>query len=76
MPITKSAKKALRQTQKRAAANKTKRAALKAEIKDLRLKKSPEILKKIYSLADKLAKRGIIHKNKAKRIKSRAARML
>lgn len=76
MPITKSAKKALRQTRKRTAANKAKKAALKAELKSLRLKKSPEILRKIYSLADKLAKRGIIHKNKAKRIKSRAASML
>lgn len=75
MPILNSAKKALRQTKKRTLINKAKKAALKTAFKNLS-PKSPESLNRLYSLADKLVKNGVIHKNKAKRLKSRATKKL
>lgn len=75
MPIIKSAKKALRQNRKRAAANLKKKLILKKEIKLAREKKDPKILPRVYSLIDKAVKRRIIHKNKAARIKSQIAKL-
>lgn len=73
MPIIKSAQKALRQTKKRTERNRAKKISLKREIKGFKTKTTPESLSTIFSLADKLAKTGVIHKRKAARIKSKAA---
>lgn len=73
MPVTKSAANALRQTIKRTIANKSKKVALKAELKIFEKTKSPKSLPKIYSIVDKMVKTHVVHKNKAKRIKSQAA---
>lgn len=75
MPIIKSAKKALRQTRRRTTVNKARKEALRAEIKKFKKTRKSESLSVLYALADKLAKRGIIHPNKAKRIKSKAAKL-
>ena len=83
MPITKSAKKALRQSKtkkKRNLAKKTKLKSIKKEIlKAVSLKDKEAAKKKIaefYKALDKAAKTNTIHKNKAARLKSRIAKKL
>jgi small subunit ribosomal protein S20 len=70
MPIIKSAKKALRQTKRRTLANRGKKTALHAQARAFKKQKNQKSLSTIFSLVDKLAKTGVIHKNKAARIKS------
>ncbi len=78
MPITKSAKKALRQSQKKRAhnikyANRIK--AIQKEIKKLAVAKktdeAKELLAKYYKVLDKAAKENVIKKNMSSRKKSR-----
>ncbi len=69
MPLIKSAKKKLRQDKKRTVANATYKKKYKVA-----MKKVTGSLTKVYSAIDKAAKKGIIHKNKAARLKSQAAR--
>ena len=76
MPIIKSAAKALRQTKKRTLANQGKIAVLRVELKKLKKQKNLKQLSKIYSLADKMAKTHVIHKNKAARIKQAASKLV
>lgn len=83
MPITKSAKKALRQNKRRAAKNvvyKNKMKGLIKEIRALALNKKTEEAKKllpqVYKILDKSAKENIIKKNTASRKKSRLSRMI
>lgn len=76
MPIIKSAAKALRQTKKRTALNKTKTFALKLELRKFKKQKKLQDLAKIYQIVDKMAKTGLIHKNKAARIKSSASKLV
>jgi len=73
MPILKSAKKALRQTKRRTAANKAKIKLLKEEIKKFKKRGNLDLLPKIYSMVDKMVKVHIFHKNKGKRLKSQLA---
>lgn len=68
MPLIKSAKKAMRQNTKRRAANLKAKENLKKK-----LKKPPKNISELVSVIDKAAKRGIIHKNKAGRLKARLA---
>jgi len=69
MPLLKASKKALR-TSRRA----QKRNALQARRLKESLKNADEKgINKTYSAIDKAAKRGIIHKNKAARLKSKIA---
>ena len=83
MPITKSAKKALRQNEKRRVHNLSYKTRLKDLIKEIELliseKKTEEakqLLPKVYKIIDKSAKVGIIKKNTAARKKSKIAREL
>ncbi len=83
MPITKSAKKALRQNTKRRAENKIRKRSLKMMIKDARAvaaqsdrDKKEAVLPSIYKALDKAAKSGLIKKNSAARKKSRLAKLL
>lgn len=83
MPITHSAKKAIRQSKRRAAENKTRQDALKTVIKKYRrlvasknTKEATELLPKIFKIADKTAKTKTIKKNKARRIKSRLSKLI
>jgi small subunit ribosomal protein S20 len=76
MPIIKSAKKALRQTKKRTAANKARKRVLKAEIKKVSGSSDQKTVSQVYSMLDKLAKKHVFHKNKAARIKSKIAKSL
>lgn len=83
MAITKSAKKALRQSQKRKTINVRKREKIKILIKEARnlvsQKKAEEakkLLPQLYKLLDKAAKTGLIKKNAASRKKSRIAKAI
>ena len=83
MPITKSAKKALRQNIKRRAINVQKKRKLKASLKEIKKlisqKKNEEankLLPQVYKILDKAAKTNLIKKNTASRKKSRITRAL
>jgi len=75
MPHHKSAKKRVRQSLKRRLHNRYYAKSTRTAIKKLRkLHDKEEALSfypKVASMIDKLAKRNIIHKNKAARLKSR-----
>ncbi|MDP3934829.1 MAG: 30S ribosomal protein S20 [Candidatus Giovannonibacteria bacterium] len=76
MPITSSAKKALRQSSQRRERNQAWKEKLKEAVKKAALEKSPASLSAAYKAIDKSAKRGLIKKNKAARMKSRLAKLL
>ena len=83
MPITKSAKKALRQNKTRRVRNTRKIVAYKAMVKDFRKlvaagkkDEAKKLLPKVYQTLDKAAKSGVIKKNKASRLKSNTTRLL
>lgn len=86
MPNTKSAIKALRQSVKRRARNLAGKKAYKEVVKDFRkqfsaassvsAKEASAMLSVVQKKLDKAAKAGIIKKNKASRLKSRAAKLL
>ena len=83
MPITKSAKKALRQNVTRAKRNVVRKESYKKEVKDFRKllssKKTAALeakLKTVFKSLDKAAKTNVIKKNKASRLKSRLAQAM
>ena len=83
MPITKSAKKALRQNKTRRIRNTRKIVAYKATVKDFRKlvaagkkAEAKKLLPKVYQTLDKASKSGVIKKNKASRLKSNTTRLL
>ena len=83
MPIIKSAKKALRQSKKRAKRNATKRTVLQKTIKlfkraltDKNTKEAQRLLIEITQMLDKATKTHLIHKKTASRKKSKFARSL
>lgn len=75
MPIIKSAKKRLRQSKKRRIYNVKYEQAYEKALKQLKrnAKNKKEILAGTYKAIDKAAKKGIIHKKKASRLKSKAS---
>jgi len=80
MPITKSAKKALRQSLKRRTKNIQKKKKIKnllKEVKNLisqkKIKEAQSLLPQVYKALDKAAKTGVIKKNNAARKKARIA---
>ncbi|MDE2030711.1 MAG: 30S ribosomal protein S20 [Patescibacteria group bacterium] len=82
MPITKSAKKALRGSLVKKAANDRNKKAVKEAIKDIeklvKEKKTSEakkLLPTAYSTIDKAAKKGVFKKNTASRKKSRLSKI-
>lgn len=82
MPNTKSASKAYRQSIKRRARNLARAKGYKTVVKEFRQTASTSVAEAAKMLAmlqkklDKAAKTGIIKKNKAARLKSRAAKLL
>ena len=83
MPITASAKKAMRQSLRRKARNLTRKNAYKATLKELAKlastgskKGAEKLLPKVYKTLDKAAKTNVINKNKAARLKSKASRLI
>ncbi len=83
MPITKSAKKALRQSLRRRARNLKKKEAYKRLVRDVRkaaaagkTEGAKKLLPQLYRALDKAAKTNVIKKNKASRLKSRLTRLI
>ncbi len=76
MPVTKTAKRALRSSFKKAQVNKKTFASLEVALRMALKGKTVEKIKKAISLADKAAKKHAIHKNKAARIKVRLTKLL
>ena len=83
MPITKSAKKALRQSQKRRIINIKKKSKIKnlqKQVRSLALQKKTEEAKKLlpqlYKALDKAAKTELTKKNTAARKKSRISKLI
>ncbi len=83
MPITSSAKKALRQNKTRRVRNVIRKDTYKKAVvryrKLVAQKKSEEaqkMLSTVYKALDKAAKTKVIEKNKASRLKSRLAKLL
>lgn len=83
MPITKSAKKALRQSKRKKVVNSNRSKEMKDVVKKVKQlvvkgesKDATKMLSDAYQAIDKAAKRGIIKKGAADRKKSRLAKSL
>lgn len=83
MPNTKSAAKAMRQSERRNEINSKVKDQVKRNVKEVRRlikvgekDKAAELMKKAMSALDKAAKKNVIHKNTASRKKSRLAKAL
>jgi len=76
MPITKSAKKALKKDRKRTVINKLRKKTTKEAIKAFKKTLGKKEFKRAISLIDRLAKNKVIHKNKAARLKSHLTKLL
>jgi len=83
MPITQSAKKALRQSKTRRGRNLGRLNAYREMVKQFKklvaakqFKEAGEKLAALYQAVDKATKRGVIKPNKASRLKSAAQRAL
>ena len=83
MPITQSAKKALRQNIRRRKRNLERKIALKAVIKQYKKliaegkkEEAAKQLSQVYKKLDKAAKVNLIKKNKAARLKSRLSKLI
>ncbi|QLG69831.1 MAG: hypothetical protein CH104c_0600 [Candidatus Woesebacteria bacterium] len=76
MPVTKTAKRALRSSKKKAEVNKSilKKMEIAIRLAKKTLKET-DIIKAI-SLVDKAAKKKVIHKNKASRAKSTLSKLI
>ena len=81
MPITSSAKRALKESSKKRKANLQKKIVLKKTKKDFlkliedgKIEEAKKMLPKVYKLLDKAAKVNLIKKNRAARDKSRLAK--
>ncbi len=73
MPITQSAKKALRKDQRRRLVNLRIKNKVKMAIKKAKAKKNKKSLALAYAVLDRAVKKGILHQNKAARCKSQLA---
>lgn len=76
MPVIKSAKKKLRKDIKRKRANDMLRANLSITLKNAKRNPSEKIISQASKALDKASKNGIIHKNKAARLKSKLSRLI
>ncbi len=76
MPVTKSAKKKLRRDRKIEKGTSKFRNLLDKALKTAKKNPSKENLSKVSKIADKLAKKHLIHKNKAARIKSSVSKLV
>lgn len=76
MPVTKSATKALRKDLRRKKINQKIRLKIKKAVKLAHSQPSWKNIQSAYSALDKAAKKKVIHKNKASRLKSKLAKLL
>lgn len=76
MPITKSAKKALRRDKRREKINLRIKRQVKTTIKNFRQNPTQKNLREVFSSLDKAVKKYVFHKNKTGRLKSRLSKLL
>ena len=76
MPITKRAIKKLRHDRVRAVQTKKVRESLRSLVKSVRKHPTKTSLSSVFAALDKAAKRNVIHKNKAARLKARLSKLL
>jgi small subunit ribosomal protein S20 len=76
MPVTKTAKRALRASMRKRKINKVLTSKLEIAIRKAKVNKTKNSILAAISLSDKASKKKIIHKNKAARIKSSLTRLL
>jgi len=79
MPNIKSAKKKMKQDISRTARNESQRGKVESVLRSAKQgvsKKKEEFVKNAYSAIDKAAKKKIMHKNKAARLKRRVTRLV
>lgn len=75
MPVTKSAKKALRQSLRKAVSNKPVKTRARSLLKQAKLTPTVETIANAMSSLDKAVKKNIFHKNKVNRLKSGLAKL-
>lgn len=76
MPVTKTAKRALRVSKRKASANSMERSRLEIAIRTAQKSKKEKDVVVASSLADRAAKKNLLHKNKASRLKSSLSKLL
>ncbi|KKR88396.1 MAG: 30S ribosomal protein S20 [Candidatus Gottesmanbacteria bacterium GW2011_GWA2_41_12] len=76
MPIIKSAKKKLRQDEKRTKINLISKKKAKEAIKEFKKKPTQTSFTRLSSILDTLSKKKIFHMNKSSRLKSRLSKLL
>lgn len=76
MPVTKTAKKALRQSQTKYEQNKPLKSKARTMLKKVRLEPTEINLTSAFSALDKAAKRKIFHQGKVNRLKSRLSKLV
>ncbi len=76
MPVTKTAKRALRSSKIKKTINSLISKNLEVAIRLAKRNKTIENITKAVSLADRAAKKRVIHKNRAARIKSQLSKLL
>jgi small subunit ribosomal protein S20 len=76
LPTHKSAEKRLRQSQAANIRNRAIKSQIKTSIKKVEASFDEKELKKTTSLLDKAARKRVIHKNQASRVKSRLTKLV
>jgi small subunit ribosomal protein S20 len=76
MPVTKTAKRALRGSKRKGEVNKKIISALEISVRIAKKTKKASDVQKAVSQTDKAKKKNVIHKNKASRIKSSLSKLL
>lgn len=75
MPVTKTAKRALRGSKRKEVVNKITVSRLEIAVKQAKKSKSKKDISVATSLADRASKENTIHKNKSARIKSQLSKL-
>ena len=75
MPVTKTAKRALRSSKRKESLNKIRMSKLEISIKSAKKPRLRKTLKRLFPLVDRASKEKTIHKNKASRIKSQLSKL-
>lgn len=76
MPVIKSAAKKLRADRIKEKRNNVLRNLLKKALKTAKKNPTPANLSKTSKILDKMAKKGLVHKNKSARVKSSLAKLV
>jgi small subunit ribosomal protein S20 len=76
LPVHKSAKKRLRQSQKANIQNRSIKSEIKTFVKKVEASLDEKDLKETVSLLDKAARKRVIHENQASRLKSRLTKLV